>query len=372
MRIVFWQNFQNALQSAMIRALADIVSTVVLVTQDDLPDWRRECGWDIPDFGKTRLVVSPTNSVVSSLLKEREQESIHIFSASRVDPLVWQAFRECLSTKAKIGIYSEAYVWNEPKVVLRLIRGWWDTFLYESRCNFLLAIGEMGMRWFRMSGYPDHKLYQFGYFVEKPSNQESDTVQFKQRDGNRVEMVFIGQCIRRKGIDLLLKALGNLKHLNWNLQIIGDGEKKKEFESLALQLGLSERIHFLGALKNAEARLIMKNSDLFVLPSRWDGWGAVVNEALMEGVPVVCSNLCGSADLLSNPERGETFPSGSINILREILARRIAQGKRTAELTGKIKEWSEKIRGETVAGYLLDVIDASTCGKSKPFPPWLR
>ena len=372
MRIVFWQNYQNALQSSLIRALADLVPTVLLVTQEDLPDWRRKCGWDIPNFGKTQLVVSPTQDSVSRILYEKQHESIHIFSVSRVDPLVWQAFQKCRATQAKIGIYSEAYVWNDLKVALRLFRGWWDTFLYESSVNFVLAIGEMGYRWFRMSGYPDHKLYQFGYFVEQPLNQESDTNHFKQSDGDSVEIVFIGQCIRRKGIDLLLQALSTLQYLNWKLQIIGDGERKEAFEKLALQLGLSERVNFLGVLKNADARFVMKNSDLFVLPSRWDGWGAVVNEALMEGVPVVCSDLCGSADLLGNLERGETFPAGSVTGLRDVLSKRITQGKRTAELTNKIKEWSRNIRGEIAADYLLDVIEASIYGKPKPVTPWLK
>jgi glycosyltransferase involved in cell wall biosynthesis len=371
MRIVFWQNYQNALQSAMIRALASIVPNVVLVTQDDLPDWRRECGWDIPDFGKTELIVSPNQAIVSSLLKEKEQESIHIFSASRIDPMVWHAFRECRSTKATMGIYSEAYVWNEPKVVLRLLRGWWDTILYESRCNFVLAIGDMGMRWFRLSGYSVNKIFHFGYFVEKRTDLENVDSNNRLSD-DPVRLVFIGQCIRRKGIDLLLKALRDLKDLNWHLSIVGDGREKPDFENLCLELGISDRVSFWGALKNSDARSILKTCDLFVLPSRWDGWGAVVNEALMEGVPVICSSLCGAADLLNGEERGETFQAGSIASLREVLSRRIALGKRTVELTNKIRKWSKNVEGEAAASYLLDIIAVSKFCQPKPIPPWLR
>ena len=372
MRIVFWQNIQSPHQSALIRALAERISAVVLVSQEGLPSWRRDCGWDKPDFGKTQLVVAPDHKMTLRILKESESDSVHIISASRVDPLVWQAFLNCQSTQAKIGIYSEACVWKGLKGILRLLRGRWDTWSYHKRVNFVLPIGHLGVRWFRMSGYPDHKLYRFGYFVEQPLNQELDTNRFKSRNNDPVELAFIGQCIRRKGIDLLLQALSNLQNLNWKLKIIGGGEKKKAFEKLAFQLGLSSRVNFLGVLKNVDARLVMRNSDLLVLPSRWDGWGAVVNEALMAGVPVVCSDLCGSADLLGSSYRGETFPGGSIKGLRDVLSKRIKQGKRTAELTGKIKKWSRNIRGETAADYLLDVIEASIYGKPKPLIPWLK
>jgi glycosyltransferase involved in cell wall biosynthesis len=56
-----------------------------------------------------------------------------------------------------------------------------------------------------------------------------------------------------------------------------------------------------------------------VLPSRFDGWGAVVNEALMVGTPVICSNRCGASDVIENGRNGYVFEAGSARALRERL-----------------------------------------------------
>ena len=56
-----------------------------------------------------------------------------------------------------------------------------------------------------------------------------------------------------------------------------------------------------------------------MLPSRFDGWGAVVNEALMVGTPVICSDRCGASDLIENGRNGYVFEAGNARALRERL-----------------------------------------------------
>ena len=372
-RLVFWQNFPSNHQSALIRALSARQDLdVTLVCEGNLPQRRRNIGWSVPDFGDTRLLIRPDQATIVRLLAEADSESAHIFSGTRAYPMVWKAFLYCRHTQAQIGIYAETGNWLGLKGCIRLSRSRLDALRYRKRVNFVLAIGHMGVQWFRMSGYPDYKIYPFGYFVERSPKVDVELEQETYPSDTTVKLVFIGQCIHRKGIDILLRALHDLKHLNWRLQIVGDGPERENLESLCVNLELSEHVCFLGAQENQETMRILDGNDLLVLPSRWDGWGAVVNEALMHGVPVVCSDLCGAADLLQNRERGEVFSSVSVSALREVLARRISQGKRTPELTARIKRWSRNIEGEVAAGYLLDVIEVSAAGRPKPTPPWLR
>ena len=112
-------------------------------------------------------------------------------------------------------------------------------------------------------------------------------------------LIFVGQLIPRKRLDRLLRALAAVRSTDWVFRIIGDGSERRSLEKLALELNLLRRITFTGALDNGAVRNELANADLFVLPSRWDGWGAVVNEALMSGTPVICSSYCGAADLIS-------------------------------------------------------------------------
>jgi glycosyltransferase involved in cell wall biosynthesis len=141
-------------------------------------------------------------------------------------------------------------------------------------------------------------------------------------------------------------------------------------------LGLSERVLFTGILKNTLVPHAIKKADLLVLPSVWDGWGAVVNEALGVGVPVVCSDFCGAQVLLAG-ERGETFPVDSVQGLAEVLRRRILLGRPSTEVRKRIRAWSQCISGDAAANYLdrillyLDSSKQRSC-MPRPVAPWLE
>jgi glycosyltransferase involved in cell wall biosynthesis len=153
---------------------------------------------------------------------------------------------------------------------------------------------------------------------------------------------------------------------------VGDGESRSIWERLAVDWQISDRVTFTGVLPNTEAKAVLGSLDLFVLPSRFDGWGVVVNEALMQGVPVLCSDRCGARDLLAESWRGGVFRAGSAASLAEVLATWIARGKRTTELTERIKTWSHCIDGESVAEYFAAVLRHVYNGAARPIAPWLR
>jgi glycosyltransferase involved in cell wall biosynthesis len=117
---------------------------------------------------------------------------------------------------------------------------------------------------------------------------------------------------------------------------------------------------------------LVGRSDLLVLPSRWDGWGAVTNEALLRGVPVVCSDYCGSADLLADGWRGTVVRAGSVDALLGALQRWVDLGPRPLEERRRIVEWSTKIAPETSARYILGIIYAVRDGGAPPSAPWLE
>jgi len=285
--------------------------------------------------------------------------------------MVWNAFCQSLSSNACIGIYSEAYNGMGLKGLLRLLGCKYDALRFRARVNFILGIGNIGVEWFRKSGYMYNRIFPFGYFVETPSLQNTCSNQVAVPTKS-FDLIFVGQIIFRKGWDVLLYALHDLKGLKWRLHVVGDGVDRDKFVKLCARLGLTDSVHLYGALPNSEAMNLICKSDLLVLPSRWDGWGAVVNEALMCGVPAVCSDKCGAADLLDGHERGEVFSSNSILALRSILSRRISQGKKDAVRSVRIREWSKCINGESAADYLIAVINASITGGSRPIPPWFK
>ncbi len=109
--------------------------------------------------------------------------------------------------------------------------------------------------------------------------------------------------IKRKGIDLLIKALPNLPE-NIKLVLIGDGDEKQKLISLSETLGVRDRVNFFGFQKNAS--IYLNYYDILVLPSRSEGFPLGILEAASIGKKVVCSDLPTLKEVFS-PEEVEFF-----------------------------------------------------------------
>jgi L-malate glycosyltransferase len=131
---------------------------------------------------------------------------------------------------------------------------------------------------------------------------------------NDMEMLFVGS-IRdsRKGVDVLLPALRTYLDLpgarKCHLSIIGEGDKRTEFEELAGRLDLQNYVTFLGNRPRKEVAIAMAGCDLFVMPSRYETFGVVYAEAMACGKPVIaCAG--GPAEEIVPSWAGELVPPG--------------------------------------------------------------
>jgi glycosyltransferase involved in cell wall biosynthesis len=370
MRIVFWQNLLSFYQVPHIAALAAYpdVEVVWVVEKTISPD-RVAQGWKVPEVAGVEVVVAPNAAAVQQIVKERPEDSVHIFSGIHQDSLIRTAFYLCVKTRARIGLLTEPPFPGRLRDLASPVVHGVHRLFYGKRISFILGIGPMAVDFYRSVGYPASLVFPYGYFPAAPLSPPALS------DAGEVRIMYLGQLIERKGVDLLLQALGALTDLNWSLTIVGDGDQKEALAALGKTLGLESRVTFHNSLENDRAMLMMEQSDLFVLPSRHDGWGVVVNEALLRGVPVICSDRCGASDLLEAPWRGETFEAGSAQRLEAALRRRISQGKRTAEEAQRIRQWSRCIEGPAIAEYLLQAIrfiQKQVTGKQapRPLPPW--
>jgi len=369
MRIVFWQNMMAFHQSAHIRALADTPGwEVVWVVQETLRPDRAAMGWPVPNAGPAQVVVAPSAQRIREIADASDRDTVHVFGGTRSYELVRLAVPACLRTPATLGILSERSDHRGVKGLARLLRGRLEAARLGRRISFILAIGRGAPDWFQAWGYPKDRIHPYGYFMETP-----DEVRFPERDPKGVvRLLFLGQFIPRKGGDLLLRALAGTDERPWRLSLIGSGIEQPNWTQLAQALGLSSKVSLEPPLPHAESMERLERADVLVLPSRFDGWGAVVSEALMRGVPAICTDECGAADLLRERWRGEVVRARSVPALRAALERWIAKGPRTSEQTERIVEWSKCIRGEVAATYMLDVIRHARGEGPQPEVPWWR
>jgi glycosyltransferase involved in cell wall biosynthesis len=369
-RIVFWQQNPSPHQASWIKALAELSppGKIVAVFQDDLPSERVLFGWksDGFDYGQAKVSIHPNSEFVDSIIFEGHERATHVFSGMVHVPAIMDVMRRCFKTGATIGLLSEGRDTRGLRGFLRGAHSFLRERRYRDRVDFVLAIGHHADRWYRKCGYLSEQLFPFCYTVEK-TNQAKN----RRTDSNYVVLTFVGRLIPCKRLDLLLRALAAVRSISWALRVIGDGSERRALEKLAGELNLLHRITFTGVLENSAVRKELVNADLFVLPSRWDGWGAVVNEALMSGTPVICSSYCGAADLISNGLNGEIFEYGSADSLVATLERWISKGPLGSSSRTDIMQWSKCLEGATIARYFLQIMQfLDKANDERPKPPW--
>jgi glycosyltransferase involved in cell wall biosynthesis len=132
--------------------------------------------------------------------------------------------------------------------------------------------------------------------------------------------LYVGQIIERKGIKFLLEACKTLQEqgiTNYKLLVGGDGLQKEELQAMTQAYHLSKQVIWLGWVDYESLGAYFKASDIFIFPSLEDTWGVVTLEAMTFGMPVLCSRLAGSSELVVDLENGFRFdPYDSLEMAR--------------------------------------------------------
>jgi glycosyltransferase involved in cell wall biosynthesis len=117
--------------------------------------------------------------------------------------------------------------------------------------------------------------------------------------------LYVGRFVELKGISLLLEAVATLQRAGgqFSLVLVGEGREKQALEQRAAELGL-KNVHFRPAQPPEKMPSVYRSADLVVFPTLQDVWGFVANEAVLCGVPVLCSKYAGCA--------AELFPAENI------------------------------------------------------------
>ncbi|MTJ11424.1 glycosyltransferase family 4 protein [Anabaena sp. UHCC 0187] len=185
-----------------------------------------------------------------------------------------------------------------------------------NNCYGIAAIGTQAQQDYQQR-FRDKPIFNIPYYCDlTPFSQN-----LPQRPRNPVTILFCGQMIARKGVDILLQAFNNLiqSGYNANLLLVGrEAELPQLLEKLPEQT--RQKIEYAGFQPPENLPKFFHQADLFVLPSRYDGWGVVVNQAIGAGLPVICSDGVGSAyDLINRGENGDLFPIGDTQALTQHL-----------------------------------------------------
>jgi glycosyltransferase involved in cell wall biosynthesis len=248
---------------------------------------------------------------------------------------------------------------------------------FISRATGVLACGSLGREYFLKYGADGERIFYFPYepdYAAINSLSESFIREIAERFrlADRRRIVYSGRLVAEKNVELLIGAFVAVAagRPEWDLVILGDGPLKARLEGL-VPSSLTERVIFIGFQADQNVvSAVYRNCDVLCLPSTYEPWALVINEAAAAGLAIVSSDIVGAAaELVRDGENGSIFSSGNLPALTDALLRstdRVAIDRLRAASPRVLDEWRR--RGDPVAGLeraiaaLATTPDESACG----------
>jgi glycosyltransferase involved in cell wall biosynthesis len=304
-------------------------------------------------------VVGYANFGLVARLEEFRPDYLIVYGYNQI--YHWIAFRYAISRSVPFALRSDSNVhldrattWRagvRRRLVLGLVR----------RAHAVLTVGEANRGYWASYGARPEQIFPAPYAVD---NQRIARLAGRRgvRENAGPRLIYVGRLVRRKALDVLLATFDELADpLDLTLTVVGDGPERRRWAAMQSPAA-RDRTAWLGKLSNDEAIRAMSESDLFVLPSRYEPWGLVVNEAMAAGLPVVAHRCCGAAvDLIVPGETGWIVEDVSTAAFAETLRAAAADPERLAQMgcqaQARVQRWSIE---RTVAGMAAAVEDA--CG----------
>jgi len=286
-------------------------------------------------IGVTRLAMRskvdlPRLSALASLLRRSRPHILHThlwhadMAAKAVLPAVWRRRPALLST---IHIADRRPVhWRFA--IDRLTQPWVDQTAFVSRSVMHFYRRRVGLAARKCVVVPNG--------IDLTAYQTlPDRLQARARWISASAEPVIGTIARldpQKGLPVLLHAFSKLAR-RWPqaaLLIAGTGPERDPLERLAAKLGIADRLHMLGF--QHDVRPVLAALDVFVLPSRWEGFGLATLEAMAAGLPVVVTDVPGSRDLVHHEQTGLVVPPNDSHALAQAVARCLSHADLRAQL----------------------------------------
>ena len=319
-KILAFADFPSPYRVEVFKGLAKEYD--MLVVFDKMSDQNRNAAWFCKNTGlnSISLLEEAGRMQFEKELKQIKKYDLvlaydyHIKNAIRLEI-------DCIKNKVP-------YIMNLDGAFIR------KNFIKNIRKRYLVthaagyfASGNHAAEYFKYFGADENKIYYHPFTslhadeVLKEPLSETEKTRYKKKLGvDKSKMVLtIGQFIHRKGFDVLLEAWNKEMDESCSLVIVGGGEEENQYRQYIADHNL-KNVQLVGFKQKEEIFEYYKAADLFVLPTREDIWGLVINEAMACGLPVISTNMClGAVELIENGINGYIVPVNNSNELTEAM-----------------------------------------------------
>lgn len=289
-------------------------------------------------FRKLRLLIRSQGALGRSIAATRSNNNvilyIHIgpwFSMLRKLLFVWLG--NVYGAKVVCHVHSFAISGYLDSALGSAICRW-----YFRRMDKVLVLTEWWRQRLESAGIENVEVVPnpLGEAFEQAANSTASNLKVHSESGT-IRILSMTRLVPGKGVDLVIRALSHLP-LNYHLTIAGTGSEKSELEQLAKNIGVSDRVDFLGWVAG-DARLgLLREHDIFALPSQNDSFGMGFIEAMAFGLPVVALNSGPIADVVPNNIAGFLIDHPDSKLLGEAI-KKLESPIFRAEMGRRAQRW---------------------------------
>jgi glycosyltransferase involved in cell wall biosynthesis len=298
--IAIWTNMPNHYQRAFITALRSRCADVVACYYSRPDEERLRMKWDecraLPDG---EMYVPETAGAVELVSDWRRR--LHIITGySR--PFLRALVRRLAHEGVRWVHWSEASKPGWQWYARVPLKRWYAGMVNRSALG-AFGIGTAAVRDLVRWGIRHEKVALLPY-SNPPADLdlEPDAQCGDFLDGRRA-FIFLGSLCPRKGIDVLLRAFSKLGPTSkgWAIVFVGSDCENGRYQTSAKSLGLDKQVLFRGPVAPSHIGSVLRIASVFVLPTRYDGWGVALAEAASAGLPLISTDQCASAYHLIEP-----------------------------------------------------------------------
>ncbi len=313
MKIAFYSNFLNHHQLPLCQAFAAIENVeFTFVATEPIPKERLDMNY--ADMNREYpFVLRPYESKKSRQMAESlaiDADVVIIGSAandyveSRLKKYRKLTYRFCERSLRK-GTWRRFI----PRTHKRIYR---EYLQFKDDPLYILGASAFTSGDLAICGFPEEKCYRWGYF---PETIEYSNFEHLLRSKKECSIIWVGRFIECKHPEFALKIASKLKRSGqkFHMVMVGDGPLRKESEEYIRKQDLANYVELTGAISPEQVRSRMEQAEVFLFTSDfYEGWGAVVNEAMNSGCVPIISHACGSAPyLIEQGRNGYVYQYGS-------------------------------------------------------------
>ena len=370
MKVFFWQNMPSHIQTGALERFASMWPDAVTgVWCSPISAQRKALGWGSDRRQHLSDMYLPSegwDSVVGRIV-DLNDDAIHILSGIGAYAPVTLAAKLLAKRHApKLGLIVEPAVALGWRKWLRPLKARWVYRAYVNKVAAVLAIGEQGRRFYLNAGFQPHQI--FPYLYQCPF----DRIQTSGDTSSTVRFVYVGQFTHRKGTDELVAAVALLRGHDWSLTLFGAGPLEPKLRRMVRVERLDDQVHFGGVLAAPIVVQTLAQHDVCCIPSRFDGWGVVTNEAFHAGLPSVVSSRASSADLVRFSGVGRIYTSGDVKALANCINEYLVNPELMRAEKERAAAYCARITPDVVGEYLYHLLShVFLKTSSRPVAPWV-